>query len=440
MSVLVTRPTRRYASRLLFASTLLSLAACNRARYATSAISADAMATCTSLPTATPASLGVPQAAIDSLQRAAVAMKSDAFVIVRDGRIVHEWTDSGFEQPFNPQSITKAITALGVGVLLDRGALPSLDVPLGTYFPEFTTGDKAAVTLRHLMTHTSGIAADRGEAQFYVPGRSDAGAFVRGQPLAEPVGTTFRYSNVGAQLVSHVVQAAAGAPLHAVLDSAVFTPLCMRDWRWAVDARGASYGYSRVELRARDLAALGQLVLDRGAWQGRQLLRAEIIDTLTAMRGGPVAELAPTAFVGLWQYYGADSVRLDSALLAQLRAVPVSDSLTQVVARLVASGSRVMSTAVLRATLDSTFGAGRGVPRWYADTKGRVMPTRWRTPAQAVAHSGSWGQWLLLFPETRTVVVRLARWDHPGRRSEDDGYEWSAIVGDTYRLLGRRTP
>jgi CubicO group peptidase (beta-lactamase class C family) len=385
-------------------------------------------------------SVGIPDRTIDSLQRAAVALQSDAFLIVRDGRVVHEWTSPGFAMPFNPQSITKAITGLGVGVLLDRGVWTGLDVPVGRYFPEFTSGPKQAITLRHLMTHTSGLAAGRGEAQFYERGRGDAGAFVRGQPLSEPVGTTFRYSNVGAQLVSHVVQAAAGAPLHAVLDSAVFAPLCMRDWRWALDDRGATYGYSRLELTARDLAKIGQLVLDGGVWNGRRVLRADVIDTLTMWQGGMVPDLASSGYVGLWQYLGADSVRLDGTLVERLRSIPVSDSLVAVVAGVIGDGPRVMETPAFRARLDSTFGAGAGVRRWYAETQGRVMPRRWRGPAQAIVHSGSWGQYLLIFPETRTVVVRFAAWNHPGRRDENDASSWPGIVGDTYRLLGRRVP
>lgn len=418
---------------------VLALTACSRTRFATSSAPADAEA-CRPLPVATASAVGIEQAAIDSLQRAAEALKSDALLILRDGRLVHEWTSPGFRLPFNPQSVTKAITGLGVGVLLDRGRLPNLDVPLATFFPEFASDGRQAITLRHLMTHTSGLAAERGEAQFYASGRGDAAAYVRSRELAEPAGTTFRYSNVGAQLVSHVVQAASGTPLHAVLDSAVFAPLCIRDWRWALDERGATYGYSRIELTARDLAKLGQLVLDGGTWNGRRILRTETIDSLTMLHGGAVSELAPATFVGLWQFWGGDSVRLDAALRDRLRALPVSDSLLGVVERVGAATTGTAGTIPFQLALDSVFGQGRGVARWYAETGGRVMPTRWRTPAQVVGHSGSWGQWLLVFPETRTVVVRFASWDHEGREDENDGNDWPSLVRDAYRLVGRRPP
>jgi CubicO group peptidase (beta-lactamase class C family) len=395
---------------------------------------ADASA-CAPMPTATPAEVGIAPSVIDSLQRAAEALKSDAFLIVRDGKIVHEWTYPGFRMPWNPQSVTKAITGLGVGVLLDRGAIPSLDLPLAEVFPEFATADKRPVTLRMLMNHTSGIAAGRGEAQFV--GQRDVGAFVRAQPMAEPAGTRFRYSNVGAQMVGHVVQARGGAPLHAIVDSALFRPMCIADWRWDTDATGASYAYARVHLTARDLAKVGQLVLDRGSWRGRQLLRAETIDTLTGIGGGAVTGLAPASYVGMWQFVGGDTVTIDTALVARLRAVPVSDTLLGTVRRLLGDApARRLRHVAFRAALDSAFGVDSGTMRWARETRGTVFPARDRSRAQAVVHSGSWGQWLVVLPETRTVVVRFASWNHPGRRSEDDGYGWNGIVGDSYRLLG----
>ncbi|MCU0626861.1 MAG: beta-lactamase family protein [Gemmatimonadaceae bacterium] len=421
-------------ARVTTTAWLLALAAPGHAVVAQRLAVADTAA-CAPMPSITPAEAGIPQTVVDSLQRVAEAMKSDAFLIVRDGKVVHEWSWPGFRMPWNPQSVTKAITGLGVGVLLDRGAIASLDLPLVDLFPEFAAPDKRPVTLRMIMNHTSGIAAGRGERQF--AGQRDVGAFVRGQPMAEPAGSIFRYSNVGAQLTSHVVQARAGMPLHTLVDSALFRPMCIRDWRWETDDAGATYGYSRVHLTARDLAKIGQLVLDGGTWRGQRLLREATVDTLTMRRGGRVSQLAPIAYVGLWQYWGGDSVRVDGALVARLAALSVSDTLLATVRRLAdASAGRPMLTSRLRATLDSAFGSDSGARRWARETGDTVPLDRWRTPAQAMGHSGSWGQWLLVFPETRTVVVRFASWRHPGRSSEEDGFGWGAIVGTTYRLVG----
>ncbi len=435
----------RHAALLLIAASAL-LGACGKRGYDYGRIGpetiAGAPASCSGLPNATPESTGIPRATIDSIQRVAEASLTDELVIVRDGRVVHHWRHPSFRDTvWNPQSVTKAVASLGVGLMLDDGRLPSLDLPLRTLFPEFTAEDKAPVTLRMLMSHTSGIAAARGEAQFV--GQPDVRAFVTTQPMAEPAGTVFRYNNVGAQLMGLVTEARAGQPLARLLEARLFRPLCIGQWSWDVDARGSNYAYSRVRLRARDLAALGQLVLDGGEWHGQRLLSRAVIDTLTHINGASGLPLAPHGFAASWGWAGDDHVTLDAAWLARVEATAASAPLRAALRRLVPdSGARTLTTSQFKMVLDTAIGSGSfasGMPRWYAETGGRVDPPRTRGPAQVVYHSGSWGQWLLVYPETRTVVVRYASWTHPGRRSEEDAGGWNSIYADLYRLIGRAT-
>lgn len=402
-----------------------------------------ASGSCVGLPDATPDAAGIPRATLDSIQRAAEALLTDELVIVRDGHVVHHWRHPSFRDTlWNPQSVTKAVASLGVGLLLDNGRLPSLDLPLRELFPEFTASDKAPVTLRMLMAHTSGIAAGRGEAQF--AGQPDVGAFVRAQPMAEAAGTVFRYNNIGAQLMGQTIEARAGGPLARLLEARLFRPLCIGQWTWDVDARGSNYAYSRVHLRARDLAAIGQLVLDGGEWQGRRLLSRAAIDTLTHIRGASGLPLAPHSFAASWTWAGDDLVTLDTAWLARVQATGASEPLRAALRRLLSdSGSRTLPTSRFKMVLDTAIGTGSfasGLPRWYAETGGTVDPPRRRGPAQVVYHSGSWGQWLVLYPETRTVVVRYASWKHAGRRSEEDAGGWNSLYADLYRLIGRGAP
>jgi CubicO group peptidase (beta-lactamase class C family) len=398
---------------------------------------------------ATPACQGMPAAVssatiapatLDSISRAAVATRSDELVIVRDGRIVYQWRHPTFRDTvFNPQSITKAVASLGVGALLDDGRIPSLDLAVRDVFPAFNTTEKAPVTLRMLMAHTSGIAAERGERQFR--GQADVEAFVLAQPMAEPAGAVFRYNNLGAQLMGQMVQARSGMPLARLIEGRVFRPLCISSWAWDHDGRGATYAYSRVQLRAIDLASIGQLVLDGGAWRGTQVLSRAVIDTLTHISGARGIPLAPHSFAASWQWAGDDRVTIDSTWQKRLDASGASDTLRALARRLVANPeNRHLLTSAFKAALDSTFGSptrDATMLRWYRETGGRAEPERVRANTQAVFHSGSWGQWLIIYPETRTVVVRYASWQHEGREDENDSGAWGSIVADLYRLIGR---
>lgn len=399
---------------------------------------ATAAATCHGLPDAE-GTAGIDATVLDSIRRTAEATMTDELVIVRDGRVVLRWRHPEFRDTiFNPQSVTKAVAALGVGVLLDDRRIASLDLPLRELFPAFQAPDKSAVTLRMLMAHTSGIAAAAGEAQF--AGQSDVEAFILARPMAEPAGTTARYNNLGAQLMGQVIQARSGTTVARLLEERILSPLCIRRWTWDHDGRGATYTYSRVRLRAEDLAAIGQLVLDGGMWQGRRLLSQAAVDTLTHINGTRGLSLAPHAYAASWEYAGEDHVLPDSAWLDRLAAAAVSDTLLAAGREALArAGGKPLLTSRFKQLLDSAFATPSReatMQRWYRETDGRAEPMRTRGVAQAVMHSGSWGQYLIVFPETRTVVVRYADWRHDGREDENDAGAWKGIVSDLYWLIG----
>lgn len=394
---------------------------------------------CQGMPTAE-SSAAIAPATLDSIVRAAMTTRTDELVIVRDGRMVYQWRHPTFRDTvFNPQSVTKAVASLGVGALLDDGRIPSLDLAVRDVFPAFSATDKAPVTLRMLMAHTSGIAAERGERQFR--GQADVEAFVLTQPMAEPAGAVFRYNNLGAQLMGQMVQARGGMPLARLIETRVFRPLCISSWAWDHDGRGATYAYSRVHLRAVDLASIGQLVLDGGTWRGTPVLSRAAIDSLTHISGARGIPLAPHSFAASWQWAGDDRVTIDSTWQARLDASGASDTLRALARRLVANPeNRRLLTSAFKAALDSAFGSptrDATTLRWYRETGGRAEPERVRANTQAVYHSGSWGQWLIIYPETRTVVVRYASWQHEGREDENDSGAWGSIVADLYRLIGR---
>ena len=189
LSILSCRGRAPYHAGLLLVAASVVLAACGRRGYDYGRIGPETIAgtptACSGLPSATPESIGIPRATLDSIQRAAEALLTDELVIVRDGCVVHHWRHPSFRDTvWNPQPVTKAVASLGVGLLLDDGRLPSLDLPLRTVFPEFTAADKAPVTLRMLMAHTVGVAAARGEAQFV--GQPDVRAFVAAPSPTSP--------------------------------------------------------------------------------------------------------------------------------------------------------------------------------------------------------------------------------------------------------------
>ncbi len=129
---------------------------------------------------------------------------------------------------FDAASLTKVIaTAPSVMMLIDEGKL-NIDTPLIEYFPECAGGGKQAITLRHLLTHTSGLAAGLPSTPPW-RGETAALALACKQSVTHPPGTFFRYSDINFTLLGLLVQKLSGMSLDRFAKQRLFDPLGMRD-------------------------------------------------------------------------------------------------------------------------------------------------------------------------------------------------------------------
>ncbi|MCU0654938.1 MAG: beta-lactamase family protein [Polyangiaceae bacterium] len=223
--------------------------------------------------------LGVDGQALDALVEEAAQTRSDALLVLKDGQVIVERTFGARPGPIETMSVTKSITALAVMMLLEDGKIPSLDAPLGRWLPEFSRGKRASITLRHLLTHTSGLAHPRDPKPLNA--QKDRSAFaLQAEPEEEP-GAVFSYNNRATQLLAPLIERAAGKPVDALLEERLFRPLGVRRWQWARDDARSPQTYYGLALEARDLARIGQLLLDGGSFQGRALLSPASIEKIS---------------------------------------------------------------------------------------------------------------------------------------------------------------
>jgi CubicO group peptidase (beta-lactamase class C family) len=199
-------------------------------------------------------------------------------LVVRRGKLVAEGyprDPADRERLHNVQSATKSVTSLAAGIALDEGLLPSVDVPLYDLMPQHFDDDprKRTLTLRDALSMRTGLAFDNDKdtgAFMHSDGSSLANVLHR--PLIFDPGTDYWYTDGNAQLVSGAVHAAAGTSLETFAADRLFAPLGIRRWRWEHHADGVSFGANGLWLRPRDMARLGQLMLQGGVWQGRRLV------------------------------------------------------------------------------------------------------------------------------------------------------------------------
>ncbi|MGH7111978.1 MAG: serine hydrolase domain-containing protein [Stellaceae bacterium] len=181
------------------------------------------------------------------------------------------------------QSITKSVTAILVGIALDRGWLKSVGAPVLSFFLQYAdlrTLARERITLGDLLSMTSGLFWPDGS--ILLSAAQDPYRFVLKQPIEAAPGKVWNYNSGGVEVVGAILKKVSGQPLDQFAKKALFDPLGITDWQWGRLANGepgASWG---LRLRPRDLAKIGQFVLNHGIWHGRRIVSAAWIKQMTA--------------------------------------------------------------------------------------------------------------------------------------------------------------
>ncbi len=243
--------------------------------------------------------------------RARVEPNLKSLVVARAGSVVRAeyFNGGGPDVPEHVWSVTKSVLALTVGAALDAGCLTSLDQTLGQLLgPLVTDPAKAPITLRHLLTMTSGI--DFPEEASYANGASlynawlqapDQVEFVMGRPMTAQPGARFEYGSGTIHLVSVALTRACGASTSAFAQQGLLAPLGVFVRLWEVDHQGFNDGGSGLWLAPNDMVAIGTMVLDNGQYHGRQIVTSAWVQAMTRMQiATPAGSDTPGYGYGWW--------------------------------------------------------------------------------------------------------------------------------------------
>lgn len=214
--------------------------------------------------------LGLDAAALAEHQTYCEVSGADACLVAYRGSIVQEWYGPGYLEPMPSMSSVKSWTALLAGLLIAEGKL-GLDDSVAKYIPEWKAGADAGVTVRQLLSMTSGLR-NRKPDEPHVGRVDDKNTFVFALELDYPPGRRWAYSNEGAQLLSPILERAAGTPLERYAEAHLFAPLEMRDTALRLDRKENPWTYADAKTTLRDFAKICQLVIDGGRWGGKQVV------------------------------------------------------------------------------------------------------------------------------------------------------------------------
>jgi CubicO group peptidase (beta-lactamase class C family) len=181
----------------------------------------------------------------------------------------------------NVKSASKSIIAALVGIAIDRGLIKSVQVPIGTYFPELRKDPdrrKQAITIEDLLTMRSGLESTSGRNYgAWVKSRNWVRAALA-QPIVSEPGSAMEYSTGSSHLLSAVLTKATGRSTWQFAQEALARPLGFTLARWPQDPQGIYFGGNEMLLTPRQMLAIGELYLERGNHNGRQIVPASWVD------------------------------------------------------------------------------------------------------------------------------------------------------------------
>jgi len=202
-----------------------------------------------------------------------------AFLVVKDTALLFEayWDGYGTNSYSNSFSMAKSIISLLVGCAVEDGYIHSLDDPISKYLPELKAGD--SLTIRNLLTMSSGLSWDESYSSLFSQTTkgyygSNLPKLVLSQISLEKPGKYFEYRSGDTQLLSLIVERATGKTLSDYVSERIWSKIgAEHNALWCLDRKnGVEKAFCCFNSNARDFARFGQLVLNNGSWNGKQII------------------------------------------------------------------------------------------------------------------------------------------------------------------------
>ncbi|MET0214878.1 MAG: serine hydrolase [Vicinamibacterales bacterium] len=209
-----------------------------------------------------------------------------SFMLVRHGQVVAEgwWKPYAADEPHMLYSLSKSFTSTAVGLAVAEGKL-RVDDPVLGFFPAEAPAEPSAnlkaMRVRDLLTMSTGHHEDDVKDFPYQSDDSVVKLFLA-RPVSHKPGTFFFYNTPASYMLSAIVQKVTGQPVVEYLRPRLFDPLGIENPTWDASQQGVSLGGFGLNVRTEDIARFGQLYLQKGMWQGKQLLPAAWVETATS--------------------------------------------------------------------------------------------------------------------------------------------------------------
>ena len=215
-----------------------------------------------------------------------------AYVVIKNDSIIFEeyWNGYSADSSSNSFSMAKSWISTLVGIAIKEGKIESINQKACDFLPEFCEGDNSKITIKHLLTMSSGLDWDE---DYHDPLGQTAEAYfapnLKKQMMrlkaVDPPGEIFKYHSSCSQLLAFIVESATGQSVNEYTSEKLWKPMgAKHPALWNTDTkRGDEKAFCCINSNARDFARLGKLYLNQGNWNGTQLLDSNYVKEATSV-------------------------------------------------------------------------------------------------------------------------------------------------------------
>jgi len=216
--------------------------------------------------------------------------KTIGFVVVQHNKIILEqyWKNYSPLSLTNSFSMAKSVISLLIGCAITDGKIKSVEQPVSDFLPEWTSFDGKVLTIKDLLTMSAGVDWDESYSSLFSKTTqayygNDLWKLTQTEKLIEKPGVRFNYQSGVTQMLAFVLQKATGRNIADYASEKLWTPIhAEEDAQWSLDHKnGTEKAYCCLNSNARDFARLGQLILNKGSWDGVQVVDSNYIKEAT---------------------------------------------------------------------------------------------------------------------------------------------------------------
>ena len=360
---------------------------------------------------------------------------SDAVIVIQNGKVLAE---EYYDQPKGPVYIAsagKSLTALAIGKLIDQRKIRSLNQPVSDFYPEWLQGRKKLITIRMLLNHTSGIQnipnASVEIERKYPPVNVIKLAIAA--ELSDPPGKNWSYNNKAVGLLAGIIRKASGKRMDIYFADEFYSPMGIEKYNWIWDEDGNPLSYGGHLIEPMGLAKFGQLMLDGGRFEGKQIISRKFVEEAIK----PSQKHFTAAGLLWWRYTKASRSVIDSEKFARMEKDKISPDFLKKIAPL---KNKVFSndkeyTLALEKALGKNW--NRIVRENLKNTNYGLRKRTFSPEIIGFYSTGFRGNYLIVLPEEKLVAVRIVR-NNPDYNWKTDGFpDFLELAAE---LTGRNAP